>query len=136
MEGIALLLDTNVFSDLLRSTRGIQKQLEAARSAGARLILCQPVYYEVIRGLEVVKATRKRQVFDNEIMELFERVALDDADWHLAAQLWAKATSAGRQLSDTDFLIASLCSRHGFTLVTADDDFAIFDFPRLNWREP
>jgi predicted nucleic acid-binding protein len=62
--------------------------------------------------------------------------SLTDGDWRQAAQFWADVTNAGKQLADTDLLVAAIALRVGGTVVTADDDFDALPIKRENWRIP
>jgi len=54
----------------------------------------------------------------------------------MAAELWADATSRGRQFSDIDLLIASIALRMGGVIVSADADFNALPVQRDDWRTP
>jgi tRNA(fMet)-specific endonuclease VapC len=134
MERLTYILDTNVITDRMNAREPVSRQLVTVVKAGHRVCLCQPVYYEVVRGLLKTKATRKMQDFQTIIMPLLERLPLTDADWRQAAQFWADATRAGKQLADTDLLIAAIAKRVGGIIVSADTDFDALPVRRENWR--
>lgn len=96
MAGIVYLLDTNVFSDLLRRNANVYTHLEAARSGGDDLCICQPVYYEVLRGPLWAGASAKEHAFHADFLPLFRRVSLTDDDWKQAAYFWAVAVGGGK----------------------------------------
>jgi tRNA(fMet)-specific endonuclease VapC len=136
MAGLTYILDATVISDLFVPIAQVQAHIRAANAAGSMMILCQPTYYEVLRGLLRVKATRKLRVFQNQIVPLFQWTSLIDADWEQAAQYWADATSRGRQLSDGDLLLAAVSTRLDGIIVSSDTDFDALPVKREDWRIP
>jgi predicted nucleic acid-binding protein len=52
-----------------------------------------------------------------------------------AAQFWAVARNAGRQLFDVDLLIAALAFRLNTVVVTNDNDFNALPVRHENWRK-
>jgi predicted nucleic acid-binding protein len=123
MAGLIYLLDTTTLSDLFTKDYPVQQRIHAAYAAENMLILCQPTYYEVLRGLLKVNATHKLQIFQQDFVRLFHRVALTDSDWEQAARYWADATSRGRQFSDVDLLVAAVATRLDAIIVSSDADF-------------
>lgn len=129
------ILDTNVISDLIvnyqpTTTRFNMIILDYNHDIG----LCQPVYYELKRGLLRREATRKTVVLDNNIAPRLTKIDLIDEDWLRAGQFWAETTSKGQQLSDMDLLIAALAYRLDAIVVSNDADFDALPIPRENWR--
>lgn len=131
----AYILDTNVISDWLKAHPAVTDKFEAAVASGDTLYLCQPVHYEVIRGLNWKKATAQMKHLQSVLEESLTWLSLTDADWLQAAQLWSQAVSAGKQLHDTDLLVASLANRLDAVIVSADDDFDALSVRRENWRQ-
>lgn len=115
-------------------TRKFLARLTHASETGNVLGLCDPVRYEVSRGLLKVKATRKMRFFREELIPLMDHVALINEDWQAAAQLWATMRNHGRQFSNVDLLIASLAQRLNTVVVTADSDFAMHPIKSEDWR--
>lgn len=113
MERVTYLLDTNAVADYINGFEPTTSRLKQAIREGHLLCLCRPVYYEVLRGLLKTKADRKRRVFEEQFAPQLVAVALIDADWQQAARFWADAVNAGRQLADTDLLIAAITRRIG-----------------------
>jgi predicted nucleic acid-binding protein len=128
------LLDTNAVSDWLSPQPGaIAERIENRLATGDRIIVCQPVYYELVRGLIWRKADRKLAILREKIIPLLDYVTLDEADWLQAAQFWADSRSAGRQLADTDLLIAAVASRLDAVIVSRDTDFDALPAKREDW---
>jgi tRNA(fMet)-specific endonuclease VapC len=135
MDGLTYILDTNVIGDRMKAIESVSRRLTETVAAGTRVYLCQPVYYEVMRGLLKTNATRKLQFFQETIMPLLYWLPLADIDWEQAAQFWADARNAGKQLSDVDLLIAAIAYRTQGVIVSDDDDFDALPIKRENWRE-
>ena len=134
MARLRYLLDTNVIADYLKQWEPTTSRLHEAIKNGHTIYLCEPVKYEVLRGLLKVNATRKLQIFEQILVPQLSPLILIPADWHQAAVLWAKNRTIGRQLSDIDTLIAALAQRTGSIVVTHDNDFDVFAIPRENWH--
>ncbi len=134
MERLTYILDTNVIADRMNAREPVAQRLTMMVEAGHQVCLCQPVYYEVIRGLLKTNATRKLHFFQHTIIPFLTWIPLIDADWRLAAQFWADAVNAGRQLGDADLLIGAITSRIKGIVVSADDDFQALPITRENWR--
>ncbi len=134
MERLIYILDTNVISDRMKAIQPVSQLLIDRTNEGHSIYLCQPVYYEVTRGLLKTNAINKLQFFHTIILPLLDWIPLEDEDWEQAAEFWAQTKSTGQQLSDTDLLIASLVKRLNAILVTADNDFDSLPIKRENWR--
>jgi predicted nucleic acid-binding protein len=129
------LLDSNVISDVLRKREIVRDTLSLTLENGQSVILCQPVHFEVTRGLIHAKASAQLHVLETVIRPELLWVSLIDADWEQAARLWADATSRGRQFSDVDILLAAVAARLDAVLVSADADFDALPIKREDWRK-
>lgn len=129
------ILDTNAISDYIKQFAPTTTRINQAIRDGDTLYLCKPVEYEVVRGLLKSRAERQREMFESDFIPLLTPLALTDADWQQAAQFWAQARSAGKQLSDVDLLLAALAFRLNAVIVTNDDDFDALPVQRENWRQ-
>jgi len=134
MERLTYLLDTNAVTDYINGLGSTKERLKQALRDGDTLILCQPVQYEVTRGLLKTGSVRKQQIFEKEFAPWLIRIPLLDADWDQAARFWATATARGRQFSDMDLLIAAVAARLGGVIVSSDEDFDALPIRRENWR--
>lgn len=134
MERLAYILDTNAVADYINRFEPTTRHIQQAVRAGHLLYLCQPVVYEVLRGLMKTHSTRKRQIFEEQFAPQLIALALTDADWRQAAQFWADASRVGKQLADADLLVAALAQRVGGAIVSADTDFDALPVRRENWR--
>ena len=134
MERLTYIIDTNVIADRMNEREPVSHRLIATVQAGHNVLLCQPIYYEVVRGLLKTNATRKLHFFQTTIIPLLTWTPLIDDDWRQAAQFWADTVRAGKQLVDADLLIAAITQQVGGILVSADDDFNYLPIRRENWR--
>lgn len=128
------LFDTNAIADLMSAHPVMVAHVRAHQKQHV-LGLCQPVNYEVWRGLRWRMAANKQQLYLNQIKPQFEWISLTDTDWRQAAQFWVEVRNVGKQLSDVDLLIAALAFRLNAVIVTNDDDFDALPIQRENWRK-
>lgn len=128
------LLDTNTITDLISGVVLVTTAFQNALSEGHLVTLCDPIRYEVMRGLLRRGSTRKQQIFQQEIVSRLAIIPLEPMDWAQAAQFWADATNSGKQLSDVDLLLAALASRLNATISSSDLDFDTLPIQRLTWR--
>jgi predicted nucleic acid-binding protein len=128
------LLDTNAVSDWLSPVpHVIAGRIEQRLKQGERVAICQPVYYELARGLLWRQATSKLTLFREKILPQLEYVSLEESDWQQAAQFWAETRQQGRQLSDIDLLIAAVAFRLDAVIISRDADFDALSVKRENW---
>jgi predicted nucleic acid-binding protein len=132
---LIFLLDTNVASEWLGPESGEwDRQVEEKLNAGETVGICQPVYYELTRGLLWKNATRKLAILRDKILPQLQLITLQDEDWLQAAEFWAEARRQGRQLADIDLLIAALAYRLSAVIVSRDTDFDVLPVKREDWR--
>jgi len=136
MARLIYVLDANVISDVLMRRQIVRDRLAQVVNQGNNLCLCQPVYFELMRGLLKINAIQKLNTLQTRVVPRMTWVSLTDADWEQAARFWADAASRGRQLSDMDLLIAAAAHRLGGILVSSDADFDALTLPREDWRAP
>ena len=134
MDQVIYIMDTTVIADRIRRHSQALHHLTRASDDRHVLGLCDPVRYEVLRGLFKVNAIQKLHLFQETIAPLMDHLSLTDADWQLAAQLWADMRNQGKQFSDIDLLVAALAHRVNGVVVTSDDDFNALPVLRENWR--
>ncbi|MBL8131034.1 MAG: PIN domain-containing protein [Anaerolineae bacterium] len=125
------LLDTNIITALIKGDSRVLAQLQKHRGDG--VYLCQPVYYEAMRGLLWKNATTKIAAL-HRLRARFGWFQLVDSDWDQAGLLWVQAVSKGRQLADIDLLIAAIALRQDAIVVSDDNDFDALPVKRENWR--
>ena len=130
------ILDSNAASDYLKGFEPTTTRIKTALADGDSVYLCQPVTYELKRGFLAAGAPRQQQTFETVLAPQLTPLFLTDPDWQQAAQFWADARNAGKQLSDVDLLIAALAHRLNAVIVSADADFDALPVKRENWRLP
>jgi predicted nucleic acid-binding protein len=134
MDRLKYLLDTNVVSDYIKQFQPTTNRLNGAMDAGHLLYICQPVIYEVLRGILKAEAKAQQRAFQEQFLPLFDFLPVMDSDWVEAAHLWAEVRRSGQQLSDIDILIAVMSRRVQAVVVTSDEDFNHLPVARENWR--
>lgn len=131
------LLDTNAISDWLSPAPMLmESRVKEALRAGHLLIICQPIYYEVRRGLIARNYLRRLRLLHDSIVPLLEYQVLEDSDWIQAGDFWVEADRKGKKLSDIDLLLAALAHRLDAIIVSADADFDALPVKREDWRAP
>ena len=134
MDRVIYILDTNAVSDYIKQFEPTTTRIKQAIRDGHTLYLCNPVEYEVLRGLIKAHAERQQRLFEEVFAPQLTPLALADEDWRQAARFWALATARGKQLSDVDLLIAAVAMRLGGVIVSSDGDFDALPVTHENWR--
>lgn len=129
------IFDTTAITDLIREHPQVVERVRMQQSSHV-LGLCQPVDYEVMRGLLWKTAEAQQRRYRDQIKSQFAWIGLTDADWRQAAAFWALARNTGQQLSDVDVLVAALAHRLGGIVVSSDGDFDALPVSREDWRNP
>src|SRR5574341_612584 len=96
MAGLSYILDTNTVAELFDPDSAVRRRMRHALEDDDAIYLCQPVHYEVVRGLFKVKAARKLTDYRNRLVPMLNWMPLIDADWEQAAHHWADATRSAR----------------------------------------
>ncbi len=128
-----LIWDTNAVSALLKGEPEANRYLLDHISAGDNSSICMPVHFEVVRGLLYRNAVIQLRRYTTLLLPSFTLQSTVDADWSLAAQLWADTVRKGRQLSDVDLLIAAIALRLDGIIVSNDRDFDALSVRRESW---
>lgn len=128
------VLDTNIFSAVLRREPLAKARIDSAVIKGDALLLCPVVYHEVCRGL-LHRDSKNQLNFFLVYIQQFVWRDFSQADWFVAAQLWAKLRSSGYQITDNDLLIGVFAQQQEAILVTDNEkDFQHLDVTIENWR--
>lgn len=133
-----VLLDTDILSELLKLRDPVVQQRAAAyvRTVGP-ITFSAMTRYEVTRGFKDLGATTQLarfEVFCRQAMVL----AVTDAIFDRAADLWATGKKAGHPHNDADLIIAATAIEHALVLVTGNTaHFAWIPGMHLEeWRKP
>jgi tRNA(fMet)-specific endonuclease VapC len=134
MNPTCYVLDTNIFTAILRKEPKAVEQAEKALATNAEFLLCPVVFYEVYRGL--LHRDAKRQLsFYLQFVTGFTWDDLDREDWRAAAQRWADLRRGGYAVDDADLLIGTYAARRNAIVVTHNTkDFIPLGVPVENWR--
>lgn len=119
-----IILDTNVVSEPLKSgaDQAVLKWLDA--QAPETLYLTTVSLAELLAGLEVMPAGRRRTALKSALVEqiamLFEGriLAFDRAAADAFSRVYASAQSAGNPISFADCAIAGMAAANGFSIAT------------------
>lgn len=132
------LLDTDTLSELikLRNAAVRQKALAYTQQHG-RLTFSAVTRYEVVRGYRDQNATTQLARFGIFCQHALV-LAVTDAVFDRAADLWVIGRRGGHPHGDADLLIAATALEHGRVLVTGNTaHFAWIPGLRLeDWRQP
>jgi predicted nucleic acid-binding protein len=113
-----VLIDSNVYIDLMRAKRDVVNELY--RWAGSReLVLCGMIRLEVLRG---IKQPRARQMV-SAFMDVMINVPTDNRLWVEATDLAWRLDRNGITLPAPDLLIAASAMRLGAAVMTSDSHF-------------
>lgn len=134
MTAARYVLDTNLWTALLKKEVAATGRVREALSADAQLVVCPVAFYEIYRGLEYRDARRQMEDF----LAYVAAFTWDDftrADWETAGRLWATARHLGHTVADADLLIAAYAQRRDAVVVTDNlDHFSPLGVPVENWR--
>jgi tRNA(fMet)-specific endonuclease VapC len=114
-----LLLDTNVISEILRTTPAIMQRFTKETAASTTFLMSPVVYYQLRRGLLHRSKPFLLARLDR-IIAPMSWIEMTRADWEEAATLWAKTQTIGRTRGDDDIFITAQANRRGATVVTAN----------------
>jgi predicted nucleic acid-binding protein len=122
---VKVLVDTSVWSLALRRARrprtAVVEELEALIDEG-RVAIVGPIRQELLSGVrdEVVFARLRDH------LGAFPDEPLDTSDFERAAEHFNACRGRGIQGSNTDFLLCAVAERHGWPILTTDNDFRRF----------
>ncbi len=134
MTSFNYVVDSNVFTDILRKRESVVERFIKASAENHHFLLCPVVFYEVYRGLRYRDAKKQLSLF-LAITSQFIYGQLDDGDWRMAGDLWAELRTKGLQVSDADLLIGIFAQRRNAIVVTDNiRHFAPLNISVENWR--
>ncbi len=120
-----VIVDTSVWSLALRHRSGgahaIVKDLHGLVTEG-RVAMLGVIRQELLSGIKADSQFERLR----DHLRAFPDVSIASADHEKAALFSNRCRAAGIQGSHTDFLICAVATRHGFAILTADNDFEHF----------
>lgn len=117
-----MLVDTSVWIDHFNGHPSPEAmRLEQAIADNEPIVLCDIVLTEILLGLR--SDAEAERIAD--LLDAFDTApALDRNDYRKAAGIYRRCRTEGQTIRSTiDCLIAQLCIRHGFALLSKDRDF-------------
>jgi len=111
------VLDSNILSFYLRQNQQIIQKVQNTLFEGHEVLISPIAYYEVKRGLLVIKADKRLTEF-TALCKILGVGQLDNALLDYAAEIYHELRDKKQTIEDADVLTAAFCKRHGFTLVT------------------
>jgi tRNA(fMet)-specific endonuclease VapC len=139
MNETVYLLDTTIFSELMREHRVVEARVERLLS-GRSLCACPIVRGEVIYGLERMPHGRRRREFEAKAAGLFDLIpcqAVPAAAGDYYGRIRQQTEAAGLPMNDNDIWIAATALALGAVLVTRDSDFVrVADLVVEDWIQP
>nr|CAA6802190.1 MAG: Ribonuclease VapC [uncultured Thiotrichaceae bacterium] len=120
-----VIVDTCIWSKALRRQSGantplVEKLTDLVNES--RIVLIGAIRQEVLSGIKHdAQFERLRQA-----LAPFEDIALNQADYELAAQFYNQLRAKGVQGSNTDFLICATAINYNLAIFTEDKDFDYF----------
>ena len=120
-------VDTTVWVDFFRSTKGPAGDLLDDLLGQDRVALCGVVEMEVHQGLKAEGREKVESAF-----RLLPYVETGRADFIAAGKPWNSMRKKGITVPSTDCLIATLCKNHGLSLLSTERHFDAFESGVLN----
>jgi len=111
------VLDSNIVSFYLRQNERVIQKVKNVLLEGHEVLISPIAYYEVKRGLLVIKAEKRLREF-TALCKILGVGQLDNSllDW--AADIYSELRDNNQTVEDADILTAAFCKNHGFILVT------------------
>ena len=133
------LLETSTCSFLMAHAPRVIAHFDSLSVLNDYLFTCTIVRGEILFGIQRLPIGRRRQVLENQAINLFEglpclAVPTEAADYYAPMKKYAE--QHGTPLSENDLWIAATAMAFDATLVTADSDFqriAGFGLPLEDW---
>ncbi len=128
-------LDTNIVIQYLHNQQNVMQNFRDVVSQNNRVVIPLLVDYEVRRGFRISSAPKKEMSYQI----LTERcdIETDLYFWEQAVEVYADLYKKGFSVGEIDMLIAALCLKHNYTLVTHNTkDFVNIDGLQLvDWMQ-
>lgn len=111
------MLDTDTLSYVLKQHEPVVSRTRTYIMQHGRLSISAITFYEILRGLKFIGATRQLQIFDN-FAQTNDIFLLDVTVCHYAAEIYTDLRHAGTLIEDADLLIAATALANNCILVT------------------
>lgn len=121
---MSVLVDTSVWSEALRRRKTAESDVvRELRSLilEHRVVIMGPIRQELLSGLREEDQFNKLEKH----LEAFPDIALETADYVMAAKFLNTCRAKEVQGSNTDFLICSVAVRRQLAIYTTDKDFSL-----------
>jgi predicted nucleic acid-binding protein len=121
-----IVLDTNVVSEPLRPGASATVKAWLNEQASETMYLTSVSYAEMLAGIEMLPAGRRKTDIAEAVAEVVERffgtriLPFDTAAARAYAEGMARARSIGQTISIADGQIAAIAATHGFMVATRD----------------
>ena len=137
------VVDTNVLSEIMKAMPEPNVAQWVDRAPRKLLFTTVMSKAEILAGIEVMPAGRRRKSLEVVAQELFETgfrdrvLTFDDKSSVLYAQISTARRRSGRTISVSDSIIAAIARRHGASVVTRDvGGFDLTGVPIINPWDP
>jgi len=111
------VLDSNILSFYLRQNEKIVQMIKNTLLGGHEILISPIAYYEVKRGLMVIRAEKRLTEFAA-LCKTLGVGQLDNALLDYAVEVYQDLRSKKQTIEDADILTAAFCKRYNFVLVT------------------
>ena len=111
------VLDTNIISFYIRQNEQIIEKVRNTILEGHEVIISPIAYYEVKRGLLVIKAEKRLKEF-TALCRILGIGQLDNSILDYAAEIYRELRDKKQAVEDADILTAAFCKSHDFSLIT------------------
>lgn len=115
------MLDTDTLSYILKQREPVASRARTYIVQHGRISISVITFYEVLRGLQFVGATRQLQTFED-FARTNDIFPLDVKACRHAADIYADLRHAGMLIEDADLLIAATALANDCVLVTNNTD--------------
>jgi predicted nucleic acid-binding protein len=123
-----ILVDSNVYIDLLRSGRdSVVTLYDWAEERDRSFVICEMIRLEVLRGIKTLKARQRV----SSLMDVMINVPSDNRLWKAATDLAWNMDRKGIVIPGPDLVIAASALRLGAKVMTSDAYFSKVDGLRV-----
>ena len=129
-------LDSCTIIEILRSNPTVVNNMLKAVGTKNKIAICSVAYYEIMRGFDKMKPSRKQRIFE-QFYSATKHFFLDDKAAEIAAEIYRYLSKRGMKIEDDDIFIAAMTLANDAVLIT--DNVKHFErVPNLkvvNWKD-